>query len=162
MENVSYKYGCLTVGFFFLAVISLILGYKTIANSIMSKSWPTVQGTIVASNVSSRWNPGGAKGFYTYYPIIRYKYKVNGSIYTNDRISYHRKSSDRQWANKIVAKYPKDSSVQVFYQLDDPQNSVLEPGAKFSLQTISSLIIFIISFAIFIYGYKRWRIACWD
>lgn len=158
MKNDSYKYGFLTVSFFVLAIIAFILGFKNVSNSFGSMSWPTVKGSIVSSSVGSRWNPAGVKGFDSYYPVIIYQYEVDGKTYKNSRVSFDRKSSNRRWAKQIVAQYPEGHTALIYYQGDDPQNSVLEPGASLSLQITASLIIFIFSSAAATFGLKRWRV----
>jgi hypothetical protein len=66
----------LAVSFFVLAIIAFILGFKNISNSFGSMSWPTVEGSIVSSSAGSRWNPSGAKGFDSCYPVIIYQYEI--------------------------------------------------------------------------------------
>jgi hypothetical protein len=103
---------------------------KRIAGVLMeSKTWPTVGGVIVRSEIeahdSTASSDGSKKSEAVQYSKIAYQYQVGGQSHKNSRISFSSSSGN---ANQIVARYPKGKSVQVYYNPDKPKQAVLIPG----------------------------------
>jgi Protein of unknown function (DUF3592) len=86
-----------------------------------SLSWPSVKGSIVHSYLRKH----GEQNRVSYTAEIRYRYKVNGSDYVSDQLWY----GAGQGAAGNVQVYPLRKEVTVYYQPDDPPESVLVPGA---------------------------------
>ena len=111
------------------AVILIYIG-SDILKAQKSRSWPTASGTVQDSGMEShqsRDEDGDIKT--TYGATIQYKYTVDGQEFVGDRRTFSnvRTSSVRN-TEKILERYPLGSSVDVFYDPDDPSSSVLEPG----------------------------------
>ena len=111
------------------AVILIKIG-SDILKAQKSRSWPTASGTVLDSGMEanqSRDEDGDIKT--TYGATIQYKYTVDGQEFVGDRRTFSnvRTSSVRN-TEKILERYPLGSSVDVFYDPDDPSSSVLESG----------------------------------
>ena len=111
------------------AVILIYIG-SDILKAQKSRSWPTASGTVLDSGMEShqsRDDDGDIKT--TYGATIQYKYTVDGQEFVGDRRTFSnvRTSSVRN-TEKILERYPRGSSVDVFYDPDDPSSSVLESG----------------------------------
>ena len=60
---------------------------------------------------------------------VSYQYSVVGSSYTGERIGFGSATYAKGKAEKIVAAYPKDGQVTVFYDPNEPSKAVLETKA---------------------------------
>ena len=60
---------------------------------------------------------------------IVYTYKVGGVNYSSSRIFIGDKTTySKEYATYLQERYSKSTKVKVYYDMDDPMNSVLEPG----------------------------------
>ncbi len=111
-------------------LISLGKGGYDAYQALRSYTWPTVEGKIVSSTITSVKHPGETP---TYYPDIRYAYRVEGKEYTGDRIffgEYGTGSSSS--AQAVIDKYKVGTSVTVYYDPRNPANAILERGARWA------------------------------
>jgi hypothetical protein len=98
----------------------------TLVEALASRSWPQAPGQVTESKVES-WKD--SEGDRSYQAVITYRYKVNGSGYTSDRISFgDHAGSGSSHAHRLVRRYTAGKAVQVYYNPDHPERSVLEPG----------------------------------
>ncbi len=93
--------------------------------------WPSVSGTIVASTVESfrkRLNNSKSGTPVTLYrPVVEFVYTVNGHDYRSKQIKLLTEVSGQQsYAEKVAAKYPAGSTVDVHYDPANPGNAALE------------------------------------
>ena len=97
-----------------------------------SVDWPYADGKIASSEVvrkTSRDSDGHTST--TYHAEISYDYRVEGTDYYGDKVSFgDYGSSNRSHAAGIVGKYPEGKQVQVYYKPDRPSIAVLETGVK--------------------------------
>lgn len=100
-----------------LIFMSIVEGRKGKA----SLQWPSVQGTVLSSELVLD-SSGEAS---TYTPTVTYAYVVNGRPLTCAKVQYSSTTS-----KKVLAKYPKGSAVQVFYDPQAPSTAVLERGGS--------------------------------
>ncbi len=102
-----------------------IFGVLNIKTAKESESWPSEQGVILSSKISV--NSGSDST--TYGADVTYRYKVKGNTYENDKVTASEVStSNRGRAKKIVKRYRVGKKVAVYYDPDDPEESVLETG----------------------------------
>lgn len=126
--------GCATTFFLiavFLAVgIGLSLwGWSVLQNARVSESWPTASGEVLSSTVRVDRDEDGT----SYFADVTYRYVVDDLEYASDSVSFGQfGSSDRDHAEGIVARYPVGSQVTVFYDPEDVETAVLEPGVTWS------------------------------
>lgn len=92
-------------------------------------SWPTVEATLLRSEVKSTWHSGQrGGGHYSYSPYVAYSYEVDGRRFEGDRYAFLNHSSGKSSvARERLAPYPVGSRVQVHVDPDDPSKSVLAP-----------------------------------
>ena len=117
-------------------------GITTVRNASISQNWPAVLGTITVSQVAISTDDDGT----TYSADVQYKYVVNDRWYTAVTVNFGEYgSSSRSRVDKIVARYPPGSQVTGYYNPDDPNTAVLEPGLSWG-----SYFGFLMSLAFFI------------
>jgi len=128
-----------TVGlvFFAIGIAVTTWGWNVLGNAKASTSWPSVEGKVVSSEVererTSRRSGGRRRTSTTYEAAIHYRYTVNGTEYSSDRVSFGEySSSNRAHAQGIVSRYPAGKTVQVYYDPNDPEVAVLESGTSWS------------------------------
>ncbi|MFH1923230.1 MAG: DUF3592 domain-containing protein [Planctomycetota bacterium] len=98
----------------------------TLIEAAASRSWPQASGRITESRVES-WED--SEGDRSYAASINYEYEVNRIRYTGDRISFGDHSSGGpSLAHSLVRRYPTRKGVQIFYDPNRPERSVLKPG----------------------------------
>ena len=110
-----------------IGIVIALFSYNAYATRMESKSWPTVGGVIVRSEIEAHnSNSSGSKTTEAVqYAKIAYQYEVGGQKHKGTRISLSSASNNAQ---QIVARYPKGKSVQVYYNPDKPKQAVLVPG----------------------------------
>jgi hypothetical protein len=126
----------------FVAIYAAVhTGTKIYKSSIASPTWPSVTGEVLTSAVAK--GCGKRKG---YFLQITYAYVVNEKRRTNDRISYtdHFCSGSRAAAESIAAKYRPGASMQVYYDPQDPSDSVLNRGTQKGVWDFALLTIFLL------------------
>lgn len=115
--------------FFAVGVGLTIWGGIVLNNANESADWPTTQGEVVLSNVREDSDDDGV----TYHAEISYEYVVADREYVSDQVSFGQYgSSDHSHAAEIVNRYPEGRRVRVFYNPEDPETAVLEPGVTWS------------------------------
>ena len=116
----------------FLIVGVLLGGFLLwqLIKGMKAKNWPTAQGRVIDSRVSTSvsYDDDGDRST-TYGAEISYSYDIDGYEYSGHRRSFSDfSSSNRRRAEKIVARYAPGTNMPVYYRPDDPEESVLEPG----------------------------------
>ena len=93
-----------------------------------SKSWPSVQGEIVRSDIKKRQEYDSEKKryYYMYSPDISYAYVVNSNQYHGHRITFgDMATKSRKRVVRILKDYPVGKKVTVYYDPARPDRSVL-------------------------------------
>lgn len=88
-----------------------------------SKQWPTVQATITRSETQPRRRLREEV-------IIEYQYAVNGKGYVGDTVSFESSRMSRHIARALSEQFPVQQERPVFYNPQQPQESVLIPGSS--------------------------------
>jgi len=147
--------------FFFYAVF--ILPFQTFFEKYSkakdSAEWPVVNGTIIHSEMSKGWvSPKASRSFPPFYSaIIKYSYKIDGFNFESKRItleSYYNSAGlfGRNKIKKWVEDYPGGKIVNVYYDPQNHEDAVLEPGPyKGIYGGLISGLAFLIIVLIFIY-----------
>jgi hypothetical protein len=126
METSSSK----SVIWVFLFFLMLLLGwfaYSAIGftKAIMTKSWPSTGGTVISSDIKRGTS---SKGSPKYSLDINYTYKIGNEEFQSNRYSSTNARGTSQWAREEITRYPANSAVKVYYNPENPKESVLEPG----------------------------------
>ena len=111
---------------FIVIVASVVVGFICFGNYRLSKQaryWPTVTGVVVASSVYGV--PGTGRGAH---PDIHYQFSVNGQVYVGEKLTF---GGDHSFYGRdpkpFVAQYPVGADIKVYFDPQNPQNSVLFP-----------------------------------
>ncbi len=119
-----------------IGALALYLGISNVLNAIASTSWPSAVGKISKSEVIMRRGSGGGQSVstsVTYHADIEYDYAVDGENIKGSRIVFgDLGTADRSDADAISDKYPKGTSVTVYYKPNEHEVSLLEPGLRTS------------------------------
>lgn len=109
---------------------ALFQGFRELGRAADSEEWPRVPGEIEESGVLA--DPSGRS--VTYYPEVRYHYRVGDQQFVSDRIAFGGvvSMSFRSWAEGIVHRYRKSKNVTVAVCPTNPDLSVLEPGVHWT------------------------------
>ena len=113
-----------------------------------SQLWPSVPGKVHKSTMVLE-SGGGNYGSHspgTYKAVVQYKYKVASRHYTNDKICIggQLQLSFKKRAGAHCQNYPVGSAVDVYYDPNKPQDSVLETREEISgiLQIVGGAFMF--------------------
>ncbi|MEP3479596.1 MAG: DUF3592 domain-containing protein [Fuerstiella sp.] len=131
--------GRLLLGFlgivFFLIGGGLILwiGLPTLNAAKASKAWPTVDGIVIESKVRTK-KSNDRKDGPTYQAVVLYDYQVEGQEYSSDRIWFGGEisTSNRSQMRNIVKEYKEGEATTVYFDPQNPEEAVLQPGAFFT------------------------------
>jgi hypothetical protein len=126
--------GVLIMPIFFIAGIFLAkYGGSVLDNAKASAEWPTVQGTVMHSDVVRERGTGDNRGKYHYEADVMFEFELDGQTYSSNNVSFGEyASSQASHAREIVRRYPEGSRVTVYYNPEDPDTAVLEPGVSWS------------------------------
>jgi hypothetical protein len=86
-------------------VVAFHLGKPILDNAAASKNWPSVNGAIVESNVSTRRSDGKTM----YSPNISYKYSVDGKEYRSSTIYFGDDGSSSSNSGRLPDATQKES-----------------------------------------------------
>jgi len=155
MDAGPQVFGLLCGGFFFLVTLAggiglIFFSKRSKKKAGLSQAWPSVPGTITRSEVqrnSSSDEDGGTSYFYT--PAVEYTYSAGGQDYTGKRISFGGTAGHSSPAKSqaVLANYPLNSTVLVFYDPAKPGDAVLEraAGGGTKAAMIIGIILIVIS-----------------
>jgi hypothetical protein len=102
--------------------------------SVKAKLWPTTEGIVVKSHVLKSNPPGVNSGMEIdkyFYPNILYSFSFNNVAYKNSKLYYGAYQPSETNAREFVEKYPTGSTVKIYYNPNNPNESVLEIDWKF-------------------------------
>jgi hypothetical protein len=128
MEASSTK-SVIPVFLFFLLLLLGWFSYSVIGDvkAILTKSWPSTNGTVINSEVKRGTS---SKGSPKYSPEISYYYQIGAMTYRSNRYSSTIARGTSQWARQIVNKYPSGAKLTVYYNPKKQNDSVLDPGLQ--------------------------------
>lgn len=141
------------------AIVGILLtvfwGIPTARNAVKSGGWPSIEGSVRLSELVTNYDD--QDGSVTYTAKVLYAYSVDGVEHTGSTVAFgDYGSSDPSHAGGIVSRYPVGSRVQVYYDPDNQNSSVLEPGAGWS--SFVGIIAGVLFAAIGIFGFAFfWR-----
>lgn len=95
--------------------------WKNIQMAKASAGWPTVTGTVTASE--------RVKRMFRKQPRVTYSYSVNGVPFTSDRISFAAGYPPKE-TDAILSRYPVGGQVVVAHAPDNPSQATLETGVN--------------------------------
>jgi hypothetical protein len=109
------------------------------------RSWPVVQGEIIASDVEQA-RTHGSDDDSDCSAGVRYRYQVGAKTYEGHRIRFGSGGhTTRLQAEELIGKYPVGARIPVHYNSQKPSESVLEPEEA---STVAALTMMLISFSL--------------
>jgi hypothetical protein len=145
----SAAIGFIAAAFWIGAEVSGVLyqGYR-------SRNWSITEGVIGSSSVDTRTRRGSQRGFRfrrgfgfrgaASFPNVKYSYKAAGKSYAGDKIQFGL-VYNRSYFKKL---YPVGARVDVFYDPDKPEVSVLKTGVSWEVFFPVGLILLFASGAV--------------
>ncbi|MBN2043700.1 MAG: DUF3592 domain-containing protein [Anaerolineales bacterium] len=144
--------GGLVLALFIGGGVVIFFGIKNRKKAEASNAWPSAGGMITATWIEE--NTDHDEDGYsstTYTPKWEYKYQVGGYEYTSQKISFGGVTGygRRKRAQEELDKFPANSQVRVYYDPNDPNQSVLIKGTKGTmLGIIIGVILILVSIII--------------
>ena len=117
-----------TIALVFCTAITLCMDGFILAPAVcqvMATGYSTTPGVMISSVISSNHSRKST----SYNVALEYAYTVDNQEYKGNCFRYGAlASSDLKWATATVRDYPAGAKVPVFYNLRNPQDSLLVPG----------------------------------
>ena len=110
-----------------IGIVIALLSYSSYKTSLETNTWPTIDGTIVRSEIERQTSTSDKGAEETLYPKIAYQYRIDGQEYKSAKISFSSLKAD---AKQLVSQYPVSKTVQVYYNPQKPKQAVLVPGGN--------------------------------
>lgn len=111
--------------FAFMFWLFLVRGAEVLGRQHQAESFPATQGEVLSSQTTITH---GSKGGVHYHVSISYRYMVAGQAYHGRRYRYDGHPGNWDEVDAIVAQHPPHSLVDVFYNPQNPADSVLSAG----------------------------------
>lgn len=122
---VSLSLMLIGLGFGWVAVYSLYKHFQVWQNARHSQTWVPCPGRVL--NAQIVWQ--GVRSAHPK-PTVEYSYRVNDSEYRGQRIAFaYAPTYSRDEAEALIERFAKGSSVTVYYDPAQPQESTLEQKA---------------------------------
>jgi hypothetical protein len=147
----------------------IIWGFIRMRRASRTRSWPTTQGTIRSSRVTSREAPAvetetrydedapAPAPQVLYRPQVEYTYTVDRQTYTGTELGVDVvEVSSRQHAQAHAARYAPGRPVTVFYDPEDPSRALLEPGVQGTSWALPAAGAACVVVAAAFYFFVRW------
>lgn len=117
-----------------LGIVSLYVMYDELTQGWQSSDWPTTNGRVDTwvpqSEIVSRKR---GEAIFRYFPLISYRYTVDGKEYTGSRFHFSPSmSSELAEVEKWLHAARRAEEVTVHFNPDDPAVSVIVPGVSVS------------------------------
>lgn len=141
----------------FAAIFVLVGGFFAVQGTLEwiraadSTSWPTVDGAVTRSEVTSHRSSHKGRTSTSYHAQIEFDYTVDGQKLHGTRRTYKVLASSQSAANEAVAAHPVGRVVTVSYDPQDPSRAVLDPGWDWSNAIPIGVGLFAIAFVSFVH-----------
>lgn len=136
-----------------VGIVLFIYGIKSILTAIDSRNWSHCKGTIIMSKVDqSTRSSGSSKNRHTtttYSPKVKYKYIYNDHEYLSSRITFGDRRGGRKTAQTTINYYSVGKEVDVYFNPENPAQSVLQPGYWSFGPLFPGVIFFGVSFFVY-------------
>lgn len=94
-----------------------------------SLDWPVVPGLVTRSTLEHRHQRSPGPDTRDSRVEVSYEYVVDGTVYRNDRVRFDQQMLSDGRKEALVNAHPAGKPVEVFYDPDDPDQSVLVRGS---------------------------------
>ena len=90
-----------------------------------SMAWPQVSGLVTGSDLEYRRRKTGSSKATDIRVKVSYEYVVDDQLYENDVVRFDQQMLSSERKEMLVGSYPAGKRVDVYYNPDDPGQSVL-------------------------------------
>jgi hypothetical protein len=148
METPSKKSVIIVFTFFLLMLFAwFTFSVIGVTKAIITKSWPKIKGSIISTEVKEVKSFKGATKFA---PVVHYSYTFNNEEFISDKYSSTLARGSSIWADEVISHYPDNSAISIYYNPQNPKESVLDPGLhadNYWRVILSSFFIFVVLLA---------------
>lgn len=111
-----------------MLVVAMIFGGIALHRNRLlraSQNWLPTDGEVVKTHITAKLSK---RHRYRYYPHVTYAYQVNKKRYKSERLHFGEdfNSTSRARVEGFLEQYPVGMPVQVYYDLANPKQSVIE------------------------------------
>ena len=112
--------------FGFIGAVMIFMYFRHKKEAEESQNWASTLGTITKTRMHQEVSY--ETGNTLYYPEIAYEYEYLGMIYTGNRINFGGSSGNSNYrkSEEVLAQYPLNKTVTVYYDSHNPEEAVLE------------------------------------
>jgi hypothetical protein len=103
-------------------LLTTLWGWIVIARSHKTRTWPSVTGTIVTSNIATDADD--------LLPDIRFSYNIADRHYVKSLEFPGGTTPTQELSQQYIERFPQGASVAVHYNPDRPDQATLEPGPR--------------------------------
>jgi hypothetical protein len=156
-EKLTLKDGCYLLGVLFTILVLMtaacglaFYGLSHIQAAFNSPNWATTEGEIAAAYVDKS---GSENTGFSYTAKVEYTYVVTDWRYQSERIGFDEPVQDTpEKAEAIIAPYEVGQPVIVYYDPDNVNSAVLEPGPSWNIIwfCVTGLFLFLFALAVVI------------
>ena len=109
-----------------LIIDGILLGIILATRRKVAKAagWPSTMGTVIHSAIEWR---RGSEGQSVAYPVVQYTYQVMGQMLQGSKVMPGPEVGGTG-AQKVVDRYPAGAQVMIYYDPNNPSDTVLERG----------------------------------
>jgi hypothetical protein len=99
---------------------------NTLSND--SSNWLGTSAVIASSNVRRDWDKNKGTPKTQYWFEVQYNYEVEKKTYLGERYAFHGNPSfkTKAEAEKLLEEFPIGKTITIYYQPDNPQESVIK------------------------------------
>lgn len=114
-----------------LGIVFFIIGRVSTKRSQIARTWPTVPGSVVRSEVVTHTEYDSDNNASTSYePVVCYQYSLMGQTVTGTRIAYGANRFSYKKSFEICSQYPLGAQVLVHYNPEKVEDATLEVVAR--------------------------------
>ena len=93
------------------------------------KLWPSAPGMVTGGAIRQRTSGVGEEESVSFIPVVEYRFEIGAAAYTAAGIGFGETGyGSRAMAEKVLARYPAGSVVNVYYNPANPNQTFLEAG----------------------------------
>jgi len=114
--------------------LALVVGPMELFEASKYRAWPTVDGSIVHTNINESLGPEGPQ----FRPVIQYRYQVDGRQYESDVVSSGdaKTFAERSDAEALLEEVSGDGTPLVHFNPERPEQAVLSLESRASAWAI--------------------------
>lgn len=140
---------------FSCGLMMIVVAALSFYSGFSVKKWRTAIGKVVVSEVGVSGEPFPTSPDKFYYPTVIYEYHADGNHYRSRRLgNFLLLRLKRTGAESIVARFPRNSEVKVYYHPWYPSVAALMPGVQqpvMHLFFLSTGLAFSVLFGLMLY-----------